>query len=280
MWKFISNLFDSGKSKSQINTNKISLEKIEEMFSHLKSSGVNTDQKMRWGYFFTAINSDSFDQVANELKAKKFSFVEVFQSENKIYWLHLERIECHNAKSLFQLDEELYEIADKFQIVYDGFEVGSVDKGKAIERNTYIVPEEYKTLDFQRDKYPCLLVGNIAFDRFPHKEEYCYFIAVTTAYENENNAMLPTKEELDELEKLELFIEKGLTEKNIKNYYIFRETHKGIRSFYIVTNDKVLATEVLKQINESGKQRPFEFEIITDKKWNLYNGFSQKVMEE
>lgn len=30
------------------------MEKIEEMFSNMKSKGVNTDTKMLWGYFFTA----------------------------------------------------------------------------------------------------------------------------------------------------------------------------------------------------------------------------------
>jgi len=52
MWTFILGLFGCNNSKSQ--SNKIQLEKIEEMFSNLKSNGVNTDTTMLWGYFFTS----------------------------------------------------------------------------------------------------------------------------------------------------------------------------------------------------------------------------------
>ena len=166
-------------------------------------NGVNTDTTMLWGYFFTASKKVNFDKVANELKNKNFDFVEIFQAEDKSYWLHLERKEIHNAKSLYQLDEDLYAIAEKYKITYDGFDVGNVDKNKPIERNTYAVPEEFKTLDYQKDNFPCLLIGNTAFDKFPHKEEFCYFIKVTTAYKKDEQVMLPTNEELEELDKFE-----------------------------------------------------------------------------
>ncbi len=280
MWTFILSLLGCNNSKSQTMQNKIPIEKIEEMFSNMHSNGVNTDTIMLWGYFFTSNKKVNFDKVANELKSKNLDFVEIFQAEDKSYWLHLERKEIHNAKSLYQLDEELYTIADKYKITYDGFDVGNVDKDKPIERNTYAVPEEFKTLDYQKDNFPCLLIGNTAFDKFPHKEEFCYFIKVTTAYKKDEQVMLPTNEELEELDKFEYFIENNLTENKIKNYYVFRDTHKGIRNFYIATNDKTGATEVLNHIKSSGQQRTFDFEILTDKNWNLYNEFRKKVTNE
>jgi len=280
MWSFLLSLFGCGDTKSQSKSEKISLEKIQEMFSNMKSNGVNTDTTMLWGYFFTSNKKDKFDQVANELKAQKFEFVDTFQADDKSYWLHLERKETHNAKSLFQLDEELYKVADKYKIHYDGFDVGNVDKNKAIERDTYAVPEEFKSLDYQKDNYPCLLIGNTAFDKFPHKEEFSYFIKVTTLYKKDGEAMLPTSDELDELDEFELFIESNLTQNKIKNYYVFRDTHKGIRNFYLVTNDNIGATEVITLIKNSGKQRPFEFQILTDKNWNLYTEFRKKMPKE
>lgn len=280
MWSFILSLFGCNNSKSQTIQNKIPLEKIEEMFSNLHSNGVNTDTIMLWGYFFTSNKKVNFDKVANELKSKNFDFVEIFQAEDKSYWLHLERKEIHNAKSLYQLDEELYAIADKYKITYDGFDVGNVDKNKPIERNTYAVPEEFKTLDYQKDNFPCLLIGNTAFDKFSHKEEFCYFIKVTTAYKKDEQVMLPTNEELEELDKFEYFIENNLIQNKIENYYVFRDTHKGIRNFYIATNDKTGATEVLNLIKSSGQQRIFDFEILTDKNWDLYNEFRKKVTNE
>jgi len=280
MWTFILNLFGCGNSNSQTKTYKISLEEIEEMFSNMKSNGVNTDTTMLWGYFFTAKKKDKFEEVVNELKSKKFDFVEIYQADDKSYWLHLERKETHNAKSLYNLDDELYEIADKYKITYDGFDVGNVDKDKPIERDTYAVPEEFETLDYQKENFPCLLIGNTAFDSFPHKEEFSYFIKVTTLYKKDDKVMLPIENEIDELDKFEQFVENNLTQNKIKNYYVFRDTHKGIRNFYIVTNDNIGATEVLKLIKNSGKQRQFDFEIITDKTWNLYNEFRKKMPKE
>lgn len=278
MWTFILGLFGCNNSKSQ--SNKIQLEKIEKMFSNMKSNGINTNTTMLWGYFFTSNRKDKFEQVTNELRNKGFDFVEIFQAEDKSFWLHLERKEVHNAKSLYELDEELYSIAEKYKITYDGFDVGNVDKDKPIERDTYAVPEEFKTLDYQKDDFPCLLIGNIAFDKFPHKEEFCYFIKVTTSYKKDEKVMLPIDGELEELDKFEYFIENNLTQNKIKNYYVFRDTNKGIRNFFIVTNDKVGATEILNLIKNSGKQRVFDFEIVTDKNWNLYNEFRQKMPKE
>lgn len=281
MWTFIlSFLGCDNKTKSQTKREHISIGKIEEMFTNMKNQGVNTGETMLWGYFFTSNKNDTFEQVANELKNQQFEFVETYQAKDKSYWLHLERKEIHNAKSLYDLDEELYKIADKYKITYDGFDVGNVNKDKPIERDTYKVPEEFKTLDYQKDNFPCLLIGNVAFDRFPHKEEFCYFIKVTTSYKKDEKVMLPTNEELDELDKFEFFIENNLTQNKIKNYYVFRDTYKGIRNFYIVTNDNIGATEVIKLIQNSGKQRSFEFEILTDKTWNIYKEFRKKMPKE
>ncbi|RZF61456.1 DUF695 domain-containing protein [Sphingobacterium corticibacterium] len=275
MWTFLLAIF--GCCNANLESTKISLEEIEEMFSNMEANGVYTDTTLLWGYFFTSNKKDDFEKVANELKNKGFEFVDIFQADDKSYWLHLERKEIHNAKSLYELDEELYEIAGKYKITYDGFDVGNVDEDRPLERDTYVVPEEFKTVDHQKDSFPCLLIGNTAFDRFPHKEEFCYFIKVTTPYNMDEESMLPVQGELDELDKFELFFENNLTQKNIKNYYVFRDTHKGIRNFYIVTNDKVGAKEVIDNLSQSGEQRPFEFEISTDKEWSLYNAFREKI---
>lgn len=280
MLTFILGLLGCDSSKLQSTQNKIPLEKIEEMFDNMHANGVNTDTTMLWGYFFTSTKKEKFSQVASELKNKGFDFVEIFQAEDKSYWLHLERKEIHNAKSLYALDEELYEIAEKYKINYDGFDVGNKDSDKPIERNTYVVPEEFKTFNYQKDNYPCLLIVNTAFEKFPHKDEFSYFIKVTTYYNKDKNVMLPSEEELEELDKFEYFIEYNLSQNKIKNYYVFRDTHKGIRNFFIVTNDKIAATEVLNKIKKSEKQRTFDFEILTDKKWNLYKELRKKMPME
>lgn len=280
MISFLLNLFGCGDSKSQQKSEKISIEKIQEMFTNMKSQGVNTDTTMLWGYFFVAKKPDTFEQIKNELKSQNFEFVEISQSDDKQYWLHLERKEIHNPKSLFDIDDILYQVAEKYNVTYDGFDVGNVDPTKAIDRNTYAVPEDFRAADFQKDNFPCLLVGNVAFDRFPHKEEFKFFIKISTPYKTDKQVMLPTSKELEKLDEFEQFIENNLKQNKIKNYYVFRDTNKGIRNFYLVTDNGTGATELLNLIKNSNKYRQFDFTIIEDEKWELYNDMKTKFPKE
>ncbi|MCO4292258.1 DUF695 domain-containing protein [Solitalea sp. MAHUQ-68] len=258
----------------------IGLDKIEELFNNMKSNGVNTDSEMLYGYFFTNQTSDQLEKLADQLKGENYKFVDIHQDEDKLFWLHVERVEKHNPKSLFALNEELYKQAEKYKLdSYDGFDIGNTDPNKPIDRDTYAVPEEFKTADFDQDGHPFLLIGNAAFEQFPHKEEFCHFIKITTQYKAEENSLLPSEKELDEMNDFEFFIENNLTKNGVRNYYVFRDTHKGLRHFYLVTNDKDEAPNILEFLKTSGDQRKFDFEILTDKNWTLYNDILGKLKD-
>lgn len=250
----------------------IGLDKIEELFNNMKSNGVDTDSEMLYGYFFTNKTREPLEKLAKELENKNYKFVDIYPDKDNLLWLHVEKIETHDPKSLFALNKELYALADKYNLdSYDGFDIGNTDPNKPIDRDTYAVPEEFKAVDLKQDGYPFLLIGNAAFERFPHKEEFCHFIKITTQYKTNDNSLLPSKKELDEMDNFEFFVENNLTKNGIRNYYVFRDTHKGIRHFYLVTNDKDEASNFLKFLKESGNQRKFDFEVLTDKNWSLYN---------
>lgn len=78
LFAFVFLLLGCSSYKSQ--SNKIPLEKIDEMFSNLKAKGVNTDTKMLWGYFFNSATKDKLALVSNELKTDGFEFVKIFQA--------------------------------------------------------------------------------------------------------------------------------------------------------------------------------------------------------
>lgn len=255
----------------------ISIEKIEEMYSNMESNGVDITSDFLYGYFFISKKQDKLKKAVPDLEAMSFRFVEIYQTDDKNWWLHVERIESHSVQTLYDLNTKLYVIADKFKIEYDGFDLGNPDANKAIERDTYVIPEEYKWADFIEDRFPMLLVGNVAFDRFPHKEEFKYFAKITTSYEHDAKTMLPFEKGLEELDNFEMFVENNFTQNEIANYYVIRLTHKGIRTFYIATSDSVGASEILKLIKEQGNQRDFEFEIIEDKDWKLYTDLREKL---
>lgn len=261
-----------GKSQNKQNSNMITFEKVQEMYTNMHSNGVDTDNKMLYGYFFTNVEPKQLEKVSEHLKKDGFEYVDIYPDETGEYWLHLERIEIHNAKSLFELNKKLYAVADKFKVTsYDGFDVGNADKNQPIERDTYVVPEEFGTKDLMIGGIPKLIVGNKAFEQFPHKDEFYYFIEIKTKYEAENASMLPTNNELEVLNDFEIFIENNLTQNEISNYYIGRTTFNEERVINLVTNEKEGATGLLEFIKENGNQREFEYKIIEDKEWKLYS---------
>lgn len=258
----------------------ITIEKIEEMYSNMKSNGVDITADFLYGYFFISNKKELLEKAIPDLEAMTFKFVDIYQSDDNNWWLHVERIESHSVQTLFDLNKKLYAIADKYRIEYDGYDLGNPDPKKAIERDTYVVPEEFKVADFMEDGFPLLLIGNSAFDRFPHKEEFKYFVKIVTKYEHDEKSMLPFDKGLEELDKFEYYIENNFTQNGIKNYYVMRMTYKGIRTFYIATSDKAGAAEILKMIKQQGNQRDFEFEVIEDKEWKLYNDLRKKLPKE
>lgn len=269
-------LLTSCESKSQ--NNMIPKEEIVGFFDRMKSNGVNTNTKMLYGYFFTNDEPKKLEKVAEELKKQGFEYVDIYPDETNQYWLHMERIEIHNSESLFSLNKELYAIADKFSIkTYDGFDVGNADKTKAIERNTYVVPEEFKSNDFEKDGSPFLVIANSAFDNFLHKTEFSNFIEITSNYTIEDTSKMPNEIEYAELDELDVFIENNLNQNGIKSYYIGRTTFGGERKIYFVTNDKDGANGLMNFLKENGNKKAFEFKIIEDPKWNLYEEINIKL---
>lgn len=265
-----------GNSQTQASSNMIPIEKIKEMYSNMHSAGVDTDEKMLYGYFFTNSEPKQLEKVSEQLKKDSFDYVDIYQNEDGLYWLHMERIEIHNANSLFELNKKLYAVADKFKITsYDGYDVGNADKNEAIKRDTYAVPEEFGAKDLMINDMPLLLIANKAFEHFPHKEEYYYFAEIKTNYAVENASKLPTETELEVLNDFEEFIEANLTQNKISNYYIGRTTHNAERVMYFVTNES--PKSLLEYISENGNQRKFEYKVTEDKDWKVYSELIDKL---
>ena len=255
----------------------ITKEKIEEIYNNMHQSGINTDVKMLYGYFFTNTEPEKLKKVAEELK-DQFEYVNIYPDDTKQYWLHMERIEIHNAKTLFELNKKLYAVAAKHKITsYDGFDIGNADKNKALENDTYAVPEAFASHSFQKESTPLLVLVNKAFKHFAHKEEFCFFLEIKIKYKAADASKLPTTEAFDELNNFELFVESNLTHNGIKNYYLGRTTHNEALTFYIVTNDKKNANGLLKFLQKDNDKIPFEFQIIEDKEWKIYAEFEEKL---
>lgn len=85
---------------------------------------------------FTNETRKPLEAATEELKKKNFQFVEIYQSDDKVYWLHIERKEKHN--SLYDLNKELYDLACRYDLQsYDGYDVGTLIRPKRLKQTAF-----------------------------------------------------------------------------------------------------------------------------------------------
>ena len=114
----------------------ITLESLEEMFQNIsENTDWDTTQNMLWGFFFTHSELSKLELAKEHVESQGYSFVRFFlgdkedESEADTFWLHVEKKESHDAKSLDARNDELYLFAHEMGIdSYDGMDVGPIDK--------------------------------------------------------------------------------------------------------------------------------------------------------
>ena len=107
----------------------IPLARLEQMFQNMeREAGWNTKGQLLWGYFFTDRNPQNLKPLAEELVKSSYRFVSIYETDDRsTHFLHVERIESHTPKSLFDRNTELNLMAEQFAVdTYDGMDVGPV----------------------------------------------------------------------------------------------------------------------------------------------------------
>ncbi len=105
----------------------ITLEQLQTMFANMKAKTKwNLDGPLLWGYFFMDPDTKKLEAAGDELTHNGYSLVDIHPAKGKpTYVLHVERIEHHTPESLNQRHQELYALAEKYQLgSYDGMDVG------------------------------------------------------------------------------------------------------------------------------------------------------------
>lgn len=104
----------------------IKREQIDLMFSSMRAKTPwNVDGPLIWGYFFFSPNRAKLEQVAAELKGKGYRIVSIEAPRGDLR-LHAERVEIHTPASLNGRNQELYALAERYAVRYDGMDVGPV----------------------------------------------------------------------------------------------------------------------------------------------------------
>ncbi len=108
----------------------IKRENIERIFKLIKLQGVNLSNPLLYGYFFTDESYEKLEKIKVELVEQGYVFVsneQLEDDENNAFLLHLEKIENHSSESLESRLHKFNALADKFNVCFDGWDVGNID---------------------------------------------------------------------------------------------------------------------------------------------------------
>lgn len=115
----------------------ITLDMLQAFFSETRQKNASTskpwsiDEVCRWSYFFVDEDSAKLAPLARHLEALGYTFVGITEpddaDEDPFFYLHLDKIERHTPESLHARVQELYGLAEQFEIAdYDGMNVDAV----------------------------------------------------------------------------------------------------------------------------------------------------------
>ena len=112
----------------------ITIEQLDEMFSDIAEHGQwDLSKPLLWGYFFTDPDPEKLELAIPKLLVMDYTVVDIFKAEKEdedkvdSYYLHIEKIEIHDSKSLDKTNDQFYRFADQNGLgSYDGMDVGPI----------------------------------------------------------------------------------------------------------------------------------------------------------
>lgn len=109
------------------------LDNLNRIITVLELQGVDFNQPFLYGYFFLDANLEKLDKLSEKLAEQGFSKVTIEKKDSELYFLHMEKIESHNQKSLLERLNEFDQLAkDEGIELFDGWDVGHVDASKPL----------------------------------------------------------------------------------------------------------------------------------------------------
>ena len=107
---------------------------LDELFENLRvKTKWNLNEPLLWGYFFTDHDPEKLARLRAHLERLGYRHVGILEpeagEEDRTYFLHVERVEHHTARSLHARNQQLSRLAEEFGVeAYDGMDVGEAAK--------------------------------------------------------------------------------------------------------------------------------------------------------
>lgn len=111
----------------------VTLESIKNTFEKMSEDGVNVEKELLWGFFFTNKTPDKLTEVGNKLKNQGYSVVDIYQDDNGLFWLNIEKVGIYTPETLYEVCNNFYDLAKEYELdSFDGYDVGNPQKDKPI----------------------------------------------------------------------------------------------------------------------------------------------------
>jgi hypothetical protein len=114
----------------------ITIEQLDEMFNNIADQDQwDLSKPLLWGYFFTDNDTNKLELAMPKIQSMGYKVVGIFQAQKEdeneadLFYLHIEKPEIHNSKSLDKTNDKFYIFAYQNGLdSYDGMDVGPVEQ--------------------------------------------------------------------------------------------------------------------------------------------------------
>lgn len=106
---------------------------INSIFDKMELQSVDTKKPLLYGFFFYDKDKFKLEKLKDELLKDDYKLVRLENTEKQMFILHVEKVEIHSRTSLFDRENQLKKLCEKFQVTtYDGWDVGNADPTKPL----------------------------------------------------------------------------------------------------------------------------------------------------
>jgi len=102
------------------------LNRLTEVFEHLKANGFNVNAPLNWGFYFIDQSKKNLASLFEELKEKNYTLEAIYKadSKDKEWILHVSKIDTLTPEKLHRRNIAFNELADYCDVeFYDGWDV-------------------------------------------------------------------------------------------------------------------------------------------------------------
>jgi hypothetical protein len=100
------------------------LNRLFETFKKMNDDDFDTDNYLKWGYFFVNTEKDPLLRIGEQLELQGYSIEDLLKTEDDVWQLYITKVEMLSAQKLHEKNLYFNKIAENNNVqLYDGWDV-------------------------------------------------------------------------------------------------------------------------------------------------------------